>query len=47
MGTKADESANYAFRGKIACLRIMPKALGIGDFMVATDGLPGLTIVVR
>lgn len=47
LGTKADESANYAFRGKIACLRIMPKALGIDDFMVATDRLPGLVVIVR
>ena len=47
LGTRADQSGKYAFRGKICCLRIMPKALGIGDFMVATDRLPGLTIVVR
>lgn len=47
LGTRADQSGKYAFRGKICCLRIMPKALGIGDFMVATDRLPGLTLVVR
>lgn len=49
LGTFAnqDKDSLYAFRGKISCLRIMPKALGIDDFMVATDRLPGLTIVVR
>ena len=47
LGTRADQSGKYAFRGKICCLRIMPKALGIGDFMVASNKKPGLTIVVR
>ena len=47
LGTHADLRGTYAFRGKICCLRIMPTALGIADFMVATDRLPGLVIMVR
>ena len=49
LGTFANQAKDsiYAFRGKISCLRIMPKALGIDDFMVATDRLPGLSIFVR
>ena len=47
LGVRADKSSNYTFRGKICCLRIMPTALGIADFMVATDILPGLVIMVR
>ena len=47
LGSRADSRASYAFRGKISCLRIMPAALGIDDFMTATDRLPGLVIMVR
>lgn len=47
LGSRADSRASYAFRGKISCLRIMPAALGIDDFMTATDILPGLVIMVR
>ena len=47
LGTRADQRATYAFRGKVSCLRIMPKALGIDEFMTATDRLPGLVIMVR
>ena len=37
LGTRADLRATYAFRGKVACLRIMPKALAQEEFMVAVD----------
>ena len=47
LGTRSDLSGKYAFRGKIACLRIMPIALGIEDFMVASNKKPGLSIFVR
>ena len=47
LGTHAQERATYAFRGKVCCLRIMPKALGIDDFMVASNKKPGLSIFVR
>ena len=47
LGTRSDKRATYAFRGKVCCLRIMPKALGIEDFMVASNKKPGLSIFVR
>ena len=47
LGTRSDQRATYAFRGKVCCLRIMPKALGIEDFMVASNKKPGLSIFVR
>ena len=47
LGTRSDRRATYAFRGKVCCLRIMPKALGIEDFMVASNKKPGLSIFVR
>jgi len=47
LGTRADLRATYAFRGKVCCLRIMPTALGIEDFMVASNTKPGLLIFVR
>ena len=47
LGTRSDQRAAYAFRGKVCCLRIMPKALGIEDFMVASNKKPGLSIFVR
>lgn len=37
LGVKADGTANYTFRGKIACLRVMAEALDNEDFMVAVD----------
>ena len=47
LGTRSDQRATYAFRGKVCCLRIMPTALGIEDFMVASNTKPGLMIFVR
>ena len=47
LGTRSDQRATYAFRGKICCLRIMPTALGIEDFMVASNMKPGLLIFVQ
>ena len=45
LGTRADHSSNYAFRGKVSCLRILPVALESSGFM--TTGSCGLAIVVR
>ena len=47
LGTRADERATYAFRGKVSCLRITAGALGSDGFMTAVNRLPGLAIIVR
>ena len=46
LGTRADKSSNYAFRGKVSCLRIMPVALEPSGFMTYGNA-PGLAIFVR
>ena len=46
LGTQADKSSNYAFRGKVSCLRILPVALEPSGFMTYGSA-PGLAIVVR
>ena len=46
LGTRADKSSNYAFRGKVSCLRILPVALEPSGFMTYGSA-PGLAIVVR
>lgn len=46
LGTQADGSSNYAFRGKISCLRVLPVALEPSGFMTYGNA-PGLTIIVR
>ena len=33
LGTRADKSSNYAFRGKVSCLRVLPVALEPSGFM--------------
>lgn len=46
LGTQADKSSNYAFRGKISCLRVLPVALEPSGFMTYGNA-PGLAIFVR
>ena len=45
LGTQADKSSNYAFRGKVSCLRILPVALEPAGFMTA--GNCGFAIIFR
>ncbi len=35
LGTRADKRSTYAFRGKVACLRMMPRPLAPTEFMSA------------
>ena len=46
LGSRADRSSSYTFRGKVSCLRILPVALGPSGFMTYGSA-PGLAIVVR
>lgn len=46
LGTRADKSSNYAFRGKVSCLRVLPVALEPSGFMTYGNA-PGLMIIVR
>ncbi len=45
LGTQADMGSNYAFRGKVSCLRVLPVALEPSGFMTA--GGCGFSIVIR
>ena len=46
LGSRADRSSSYTFRGKVSCLRILPVALEPEGFMTYGSA-PGLAIVVR
>ncbi len=46
LGSRADCSSSYAFRGKVSCLRVVPVALEPSGFMTSGSA-PGLAIFVR
>ncbi len=46
LGTQANKESNYAFRGKVSCLRVLPVALEPSGFMTYGNA-PGLAIFVR